>query len=67
MKSPFPGFDPYLEVSGMWPDLYAGPLTYIRDAIDDRLPDRYVARIDERFRLMEVSGATGKGAGPMSR
>lgn len=52
MNRLFPGIDPYLEAQGYWPDFHATFLTYLRDAINDRLPDRYEARIDERVSLV---------------
>lgn len=55
MPSPFPGMDPYLEISGDWRDFHATFINYSREAIADRLPEHYVARIDERFHLRHVS------------
>jgi hypothetical protein len=54
MANPFPGVDPYIESQGRWPDFHASFLTYLRDALLDRLPGHYEARIDEQFRLVEV-------------
>jgi len=48
MPSPFPGMDPYLEDPAYWSDFHLSYLTYLRDAINDRLPEAYQARIDER-------------------
>ena len=53
MNSPFPGMDPYIEVSGDWRDFHASFIANARDALNDLLPDRYVARIDERFRVVQ--------------
>ena len=53
MRSPFPGVDPYLENQGRWPDFHARFLTYCCDILNDRLPDQYVAQMDERIRLVE--------------
>jgi hypothetical protein len=55
MPSPFPGMDPYLEDPGYWSDFTAGFLTNLRDFINDRLPDHYEARIDEKVNLIETS------------
>lgn len=44
MKSPFPGMDPYLETD--WRDVHTSLMTYIRDQIQDQLPDDLVARIE---------------------
>jgi hypothetical protein len=54
MPGPFPGVDPYLESQGYWPDFHTTFLTYCREAIADRLPDHYEARIDERVNLASV-------------
>lgn len=54
MANPFPGVDPYIESEGRWPDFHARFLTYLCDALLDRLPARYEASIDEQFRLVEV-------------
>ncbi len=53
MPSPFPGIDPYIESQGYWPDLHASLTTYCRDALNDALPDTYVAHLDEQLRLVE--------------
>ena len=60
MPSPFPGMDPYLELSGDWRDFHATFIATCRDAINDRLPEHYVARIDERFRVVEVRRERGR-------
>ncbi len=54
MPSPFPGMDPYLEISGDWRDFHARFINVCCDAVNDRLPDNYIARMDERFRLLEL-------------
>jgi hypothetical protein len=57
MPSPFPGIDPYVESQGRWPDFHTRFITYCCDALADRLPESYVAQIDERIRLVEpISG-----------
>ena len=64
MTSPFPGMDPFLEVSGDWRDFHASFIASCRDAINDRLPDPYVARIDERFRVVRTRQGGGRGRYP---
>ncbi|MGA7496247.1 MAG: DUF4058 family protein [Isosphaeraceae bacterium] len=54
MRSPFPGMDPYLEDQGRWPDFHAGTITYCCDALNDCLPDDYVAQMGEEVRVDEV-------------
>jgi len=53
MASPFPGMDPYLEDPAFWQDFHRSFITYCRDALLDKLPDEYEARIDEQLRLVE--------------
>ena len=55
MPSPFPGVDPYLESQHFWEDFHPSFLTYCRDALNDILPEGYVAQLGERFRLVELS------------
>ena len=47
MKSPFPGMDPYLESPTHWSDFHLTFVGALREAIADRLPHNYVARIEE--------------------
>lgn len=51
MKSPFPGMDPFLELS--WHDLRAALITYIRDQLQDELPADLRAQINERVVLQQ--------------
>jgi hypothetical protein len=60
MPSVFPGVDPYLEQSRVWRDFHARVITYACDALNERLPDQYVARIDEEFTLVELPAAKKK-------
>jgi hypothetical protein len=53
VNSPFPGMDPYLEISGDWRDFHAMFIASCRDAISERLPENYIARLDERFCVQE--------------
>lgn len=52
MPSPFPGMDPYLEDPAFWPDFHRRFINYACEALLDRLPDAYDARIDEHVRLV---------------
>ncbi len=54
MPSPFPGMDPYLETPAYWRDFHITFLNYWREAIADRLPGNYEARLEEQFRLVEM-------------
>jgi len=55
MSSRFPGMDPYLEDLAYWSDFSARFLTYLCDLVNERLPDNYEARIDEKVNLIEKS------------
>lgn len=47
MPSPFPGMDPYLESPTHWSDLHPTFIQTWREAIADRLPNNYFARVGE--------------------
>ena len=55
MPSPFPGMDPYLEDPAYWSDFHGAFLYCLRDFINERLPDHYEARVDEKVNLIETS------------
>jgi Protein of unknown function (DUF4058) len=55
MAGPFPGMDPYLELQAAWPDFHNGLIAEIRNELGARLPDSYIARVDERI---EISSST---------
>ena len=79
MKSPFPGMDPYLEAQGRWRDLHTSMITYCRDALNEVLPENYIAQIEEQIRLVSpeavvavlypdvMVGREPKAAGPLAR
>jgi hypothetical protein len=43
--------DPYLEYQAPWPDFHNGLIAEIRNELGARLPDSYVARVDERIEV----------------
>ena len=51
MAGPFPGMDPYLESQAAWPDFHNGLIAEMRNELGARLPDLYVARVDERIEV----------------
>lgn len=53
MRNPFPGVDPYLEHPGIWGDFHDTFINYWREAIAERLPENYDARLKERVTLVE--------------
>lgn len=52
MPSPFPGMDPYLESPAHWSDFHPRFILEIAGAINDRLPDHYIARIGEHVMVV---------------
>src|SRR5262249_56606672 len=54
MASPFPGMDPYIEISHLWEDFHTHLIDEIYRALSEILPDRYVVRAGERRYLALV-------------
>lgn len=54
MPSPFPGMDPYLEATNLWPDVHAELISDIRQQLTPRLRPRYVARVEQYTFLFEA-------------
>jgi len=48
MANPFPGMNPYLESRRYWNDFHTSLMTYIRNALQEQIRPRYVARLEER-------------------
>lgn len=48
MRSPFPGMDPYIEVSHLWEDFHGKLIGEMERALSALVPDRYVVRTGER-------------------
>lgn len=44
MPSPFPGMDPWLEHRHVFPDIHDSLITFLREAVNECLPQPYVAR-----------------------
>lgn len=53
MPSPFPGIDPYIENPDIFPDFHYGMIAHLRDELNARLPEHYVAQADRHVRLHE--------------
>ena len=53
MRNSFPGVDPYLEHPGIWSDFHDTFINYWREAIAERLPENYDARLKERVTPLE--------------
>ena len=60
MPKPFPGMDPYIEYQGSWQDFHNSLVTELRNALGARLPDDYVARMDERIEVVGLDGPVGE-------
>lgn len=52
--SPFPGMDPYLERH--WRDVHSSLIVYLREDLQERLPEPLVARIEERVFVESPDG-----------
>ena len=55
MPSLFPGIDPYLEAQGYWGDFHPRFVTYLCDALNEILPETYVAQLGEQVRLVDLA------------
>src|SRR4051812_17315497 len=58
MPGPFPGMDPYLEAQGLWESFHAPLITNCAQALNQRMPEGYVAQVETRvsFISLEVPG-----------
>ena len=61
MQCPFPGMDPYIEMSGLWDDFHADMIGEIKRAIAPQLPPHYAVRTGERY-YVDVCSPTEIGA-----
>ncbi len=52
MRPQFPGMDPWLESSVLWPDLHSGLINSIRDDLAPRLRPRYFVGVESRTTLL---------------
>ena len=64
MPSPFPGMDPYLESPAHWSDFHYEFIGAMREALSDKLPENYHARINELVMMIQPDLPQRKGAGP---
>lgn len=57
MQPPFPGMDPYLEASGLWPDVHHRLITVLCDQIQTQLNPQYTAVITPyvAFESLEIA------------
>jgi hypothetical protein len=59
MPSPFPGMDPFLERSEIWPDFHDSMIAYIREALQPLLRPQYVALTQDRLFVVENNRPIG--------
>ena len=52
MAGPFPGMDPYIESQGNWQDFHNRLITEMCNFLGVRLPEDYVARVDESIEVV---------------
>ncbi len=52
MPGPFPGMDPYVEAQGLWESCHAALVTHSAEALNQRLPEGYVAKIEARVKMV---------------
>jgi Protein of unknown function (DUF4058) len=64
MAGPFPGMDPYIECQGNWKDFHNSLIGEIRTALGMRLPENYVARVDERIEVVGFDEEAGTAYKP---
>lgn len=53
MPSPFPGMDPYIERSELWPDFHDRLITHTAEAIQPLVRPRYAALTQDRLYVVE--------------
>src|SRR5215469_5082325 len=55
MPSPFPGMNPYLEQDDVWEDFHHNFLTWSQQALNHQLGPDYLARVETRVYIRELS------------
>ena len=61
MATPFPGMDPYLEHSDVWPDVHNSLIIALRDYLAPRVRPRYYVSIEQRTYRQEPGGLSFAG------
>ncbi len=64
---PFPGMDPYLEGSGLWPEFHSHMLTVIHTSLLDHLPRGYDAVMEKNSKLVDITSQGGGGEATVQR
>jgi hypothetical protein len=60
MPSPFPGVDPYVEAEGRWEGFHWRFMAYAADALNDILPEHYVADLGEHVHFVDLAALEPK-------
>ena len=60
--NPFPGMNPYLEMSGLWPSVHSRTIIGLGNFLSPRLRPEYSVGIEERVHVMMDSNGNGSGA-----
>ena len=53
MPSPFPGMDPYLERSSLWPDVHSRLIVALADVLAPMVSPKYYVAVEERIYLVQ--------------
>lgn len=64
MPGPFPGMDPYIEAQGNWQDFHNRMIAELCNALGSRMPDDYVARVEERVEVVGFDDEEGSSYVP---
>lgn len=48
-RSPFPGMDPYLESTSLWPDVHSSLMNIFREQLAPLLAPKYIAQLDTQI------------------
>ena len=49
MRSPFPGMDPYLEASSIWPDVHTSLMSVFREQLTPLIAPKYLAELETQI------------------
>ena len=65
--NPFPGMNPYLEESGMWPDVHTTIIHQLRVLLSGQLRPEYRVSLEERVYVLTDPDGNGNGSGGGAR
>ena len=64
MAGPFPGMDPYIESQGNWQDFHNRLISEMCNSLGVRLPEDYLARVDESIEVVGFADNAGTAYRP---